>query len=127
MLVYKLTDEQGQTRNATQWGPGVTHKAHGSGRLCSRGWLHFYLSPELAVFLNPIHGEFDPATMRLWEANANGRALYDHQLKGGCTRLTTIREIAVPPVTPEGVRHPLCPARHHGRRLAHLGVQLVDR
>jgi len=26
--------------------------------LCVKGWIHFYLTPELAVLLKPIHADF---------------------------------------------------------------------
>ena len=53
--LYKLTDQNHQTRNNTKWGAGVTHTASGQGDLCTAGWLHAYTSPLLAVLLNPIH------------------------------------------------------------------------
>ncbi len=98
--LYKLTDKDAQTRNNCQWGENVTHTAPGTGPLCTSGWLHAYTDPLLAVLLNPIHGTFDPATMRLWEADGDVGAT-DHGLKVGCTRLTTVREIPVPQVTTE--------------------------
>ena len=91
MTKYKLTSQSNQTYNGTQWGPGVTHRTDGFGVLCSSGWLHYYHTPEVAVFLNPIHANIrDP---KLWVCEAGGHHLDDSGLKGGCTRLTTIREI----------------------------------
>ena len=105
MKAYKLTDELGQTKLKTQWGPGVTIEVdpeyRGKGELCSRGWLHFYTHPLLAVLMNPIHAQFDPETMRMWEGEANGDLKDDRGLKMGCTRLTTLREIHVPRPTVE--------------------------
>jgi hypothetical protein len=99
MLKYKLTDQDNMTYNNTLWGEGVTHETDGSGELCSPGWLHFYHSAELAVMLNPAHADIkDP---KLWECEAEGQFLDDHGLKGGCTRLTTIREIPLPEITLE--------------------------
>ena len=88
--LYKLTDKNGQTRNETQWGEGVTHETNGAGELCGPGWLHAYLSPELAVLLNPIHGDFRNPI--LWEAEGKiGKS--DGQLKVGTTKLTTVRKL----------------------------------
>ncbi|MDH4249359.1 MAG: hypothetical protein OEW39_16250, partial [Deltaproteobacteria bacterium] len=100
-MLYKLTDKDGLTQNGTQWGEGVTHKADTSypADLCSPGVLHAYHSPLLAVLLNPIHAEFPPDTMRLWEAT--GDVVVEDGLKVGCRSLTTIREIPVPVVTLE--------------------------
>jgi hypothetical protein len=103
-ILYKLTDEQGRTRsdeaNETQWGPNVTHTAVGEDDddLCSDGWIHAYLSPELAVLLNPVHAEF--ANPRLWEAEGEIGAA-EGQLKVGCKTLTTVRELLLPEVTTE--------------------------
>ena len=58
MKAYKLTDKNGQTKNSTQWGPGITHEAPGAGQLCSDGWIHVYDHPELAVTLDPIGTRF---------------------------------------------------------------------
>jgi hypothetical protein len=99
MKIYKLTDENGRTRGNTQWGEGVTHRATGRGtELCSDGFIHAYEHPLLAVLLNPIHADF--ANPQLWEAK--GRiALRDGQLKCGCKKLTTIRQIPLPEITNE--------------------------
>ena len=96
--LYKLTDQSGQTRNATQWGPGVTHEASGEGELCGHGWLHAYTHPLLAALLNPIHANFQEPV--LWEAEGE-IWLYDHGLKVGCRKLTTLRQIPLPAVTLE--------------------------
>ena len=102
--LYKLTDENGRTRNATQWGQGVTHFVEGPADqpLCSDGWIHAYEHPLLAVLLNPIHGNFE--NPRLWEAKGVvGKR--DGQLKCGCRALTTLREIPLPTVTLAQRRH----------------------
>ena len=93
MKFYKLTDANGQTKNNTQWGEGVTHAGTGEGPLCGPGWIHFYTDPLLAVLLNPIHGNFQ--SLRLWETEGEVGAR-DHGLKVGCKSATTIREIPVP-------------------------------
>ena len=98
MKAYKLTDENGQTKNNTQWGPGVSHTANGKTDqpLCSDGWIHFYSNSLVAVFMNPIHANFQ--SPRLWEAETSGEELHE-PLKSGCKTLTTIKEIPVPEVT----------------------------
>ena len=55
MQVYKLTDKNLQTQNRYQWQINEWRVTKGTGELCSAGWLHFYYSKELALFLNPIH------------------------------------------------------------------------
>jgi len=99
MRCYKLTDKDGQTHGGCQWGEGVTHETSGEGELCGSGWLHAYSDPILAVLMNPVHGDFAPRTMLIWEANGEGEYLDDHGLKYGFTKLTTIRQIPVPVVT----------------------------
>lgn len=95
--LYKLTDEFGQTRGKTQWGPGVIHTAKGrEGQpLCSNGWIHAYTHPLLAIFMNPIHGSF--RNPRLWEAQGDV-GTFD-KTKVGCRSLLTVREIPAPIVT----------------------------
>jgi len=96
--LYKLTDENGRTRNRTQWGEGVTHSGTGEGGLCGKGFIHAYEDPLVAVFMNPIHAYFPHP--RLWEAEGE-IALRDGPLKCGCVSLTTVREIPLPVVTTE--------------------------
>jgi hypothetical protein len=97
MRLYKLTDKDGRTYNGTQWGESITHTAKGdsSQLLCSNAWIHAYESPEIAVLLNPAHGDFRP--FRLWEAEGEiGKR--DGQSKCGCRTLTVVREILEIPV-----------------------------
>ena len=98
MKLYKLTDQEGRTKNNTQWGDGVTHTAPGTGDLCSSGWLHAYTDPLLAILLNPGHANISEP--RLWEVEGEVGAT-DHGLKVGCTSMTTVREIPVPVITIE--------------------------
>lgn len=100
MKAYKLTDPDGLTFGGTQWGEGITHHTNGEGTLCGPGWLHFYNHPVLAVLLDFIHVGFGPYAL-LWEAEAEGRFLGDNGLKFGCTKLTTLRQIPKPKVSPE--------------------------
>jgi hypothetical protein len=98
MKCYKLTDEDGQTKNNTQWGENISHTAKGESGLplCSDGWIHFYTNPLLAVFMNPVHANFK--SPRLWEAETSGEELHG-PLKSGCKTLTTIKEIPLPEVS----------------------------
>ena len=99
MIVYKLTNQKLQTYGGCQWEPGVPRETNGKGDLCSSGWLHYYHDPLLAVLLNPIHA--DIANPILWEAEADGLHRDDRGLKGGCTRLTLIRQVDLPQITTE--------------------------
>ena len=106
--VYKLTDASGQTRNNTQWGPGVTNPCgvlSGQGDLCSAGYYHAYHTPELAAFLNPIGGNFDPATCLFWLAEIRGTVQEEAGiLKLGSTEQRTVVEIpAIRPTTDQRV------------------------
>src|SRR4051812_8233689 len=94
MLVYKLTSQDNKTYNDTLWGEGISHQTDGAGGLCGPGWLHFYYSPKLAVLLNPIHGNIK--NPKLWECEASGKFLDNQGLKGGCTHLTTLKQIDLP-------------------------------
>ena len=98
MKCYKLTDENGQTQNNTQWGENVSHSASGeSGQpLCSKGWIHFYTNPFLAVLMNPSHAFF--TSPRLWEAESSGEELHE-PLKSGSKTLTTLKEIPLPEIS----------------------------
>jgi hypothetical protein len=100
MKVYKLTDKNMQTYNKFQYDLGKTYTTNGEGDLCSRGWLHAYEHPLLAVLHNPIHGEFG-SEMRLFEAEASGKIKRDGQMKLGCTELTLLKEIEIPKITTE--------------------------
>ena len=97
MKAYKLTDENNQTRDHTQWGPGISHTANGNGKgLCSDGWIHFYTNPLIAILMNPAHANF--LTTRLWECETSGAELHV-PLKSGCKTLKTVKEIPLPKIT----------------------------
>ena len=94
--LYKLTDENNQTKNATQWGENVTHTADGKSKeLCNDHWLHAYTDPILAVMIAPAHVQY--GTIKMWEAE--GDVGLEKPDKVGCTRLTTLREVPLPEVT----------------------------
>jgi len=97
MKLYKLTRQDGTAYGGTQWSEGVTIKTSGRGKLCGRGYTHWYTHPLLAVILNPIHAAYkDPV---LWEGE--GEVVKSDGLKVGCKRATTIRRIPLPQVTTE--------------------------
>ena len=101
--LYKLTDEQGRTRagedNELTWAVGVAHKTAGTGtRLCTADVIHAYEHPLIAVLMNPVHADFDPATMRLFVAEGEIVAR-EVQLKCGVHALKIVEEIAVPTLT----------------------------
>ncbi len=98
VTLYKLTNKNCETQNNTKWGEGITNNTDGIGELCSSGWIHAYLSPELAILLNPIHANFSNPI--LWEAEGEvGKT--DGQLKVGCKSLTTIRKLSTPVISTE--------------------------
>ena len=99
MKAYKLTNQDMQTYNNTQWVLGEAKTTNGEGYLCGPGWLHFYSHPLLAVFLNPIHANF--SNPRLFEIEAEGKIKKDRGLKFGCTRMTLVKELELPQVTSE--------------------------
>src|SRR3990167_1669459 len=96
--VYKLTRPDLTTYQGFQYVVDRCFTFPGSGPLCSAGWSHAYLSPQLAVLLNPIHGQNEPA--RLWAADGIVGAT-DCALKGGCSQITLRHEIFVPAITIE--------------------------
>ena len=105
MKLYKLTDEQGRTRagedNELTWAVGVAHKTAGTGtRLCTADVIHAYEHPLIAVLMNPVHADFDPARMRLFVAEGEIVAR-EGQLKCGVHALKIVEEIAVPTLTTE--------------------------
>ena len=101
-MKYKLTDQDGYTRkgesNETLWGDNVTHTATGRDRvLCTDGVIHYYDSPEIAVFMNPAHAEIKNPIC--WEGR--GRQVAWDTLKGGCKTFTTLRRCPLPEITTE--------------------------
>ena len=97
-MLYKLTDENGQTRHKTQWGENISHTATGTGaELCSNGVIHAYESPLVAAFIYPIHVEFNNPI--LWEAE--GEVIARDWSKCGCKTLTTLKQIPLPEISTE--------------------------
>ena len=99
MKCYKLTTQENTTYGGCLWGEGVTHKTSGRGNLCSKGWFHAYPHPLIAILLNPIHANIQ--NPKLWECEGEGEHKENRGLKGGYTKLTTVREIPLPSITCE--------------------------
>jgi len=100
MKLYKLTDSNDRTYGGCQWGENITHETSGQSEICGPGWTHWYSDPWVAVFLNPVHGEFDLKTAHLWEGEGE-MVIHDCELKIGCTKATTLKRIPLPVLTPE--------------------------
>ena len=98
ITLYKLTDANDQTYGGCQWGENVTVETSGEGPLCGPGWTHWYLHPLVAVFLNPIHANYDLTTAHVWVGRGVPE-ISDYGLKVGCKRATTTRRIPLPKVT----------------------------
>lgn len=98
MIAYKLTDTLHQTYGGTQWYANGVHTTPGKGNLCSKGWIHVYEHPLLAVLHNPIHASFNPAV--LWECEVSGPFLRDGYLKMGVAVCRTCRILPLPKISP---------------------------
>jgi len=87
-----------RTHNGFQWELGKEVTTDGdSEKLCNEHWLHYYHHPLLAVLLNPIHAHI--INPRLFEVKALGKHLDDKGIKGGCTKMTLVKEIELPEIT----------------------------
>jgi hypothetical protein len=94
MILYKLTNQQNETRGPTVWGRGVTHSVDPckNPKLCTKNVIHAYTNQNLALILNPFHVNIlDP---RLWLAE--GDIAEKDWGKVGCFKLTTIEELSIP-------------------------------
>lgn len=96
MKVYKLTTQEGFTKNNTKWGENFTHEVEKLGELCSDNCLHFYFSPFIAILLNPAHANIENPI--LWEAEAEEPIIRD-AFKGGTRKLTTLKQVEPPKYT----------------------------
>jgi len=97
MRAYKITDINDCTYKGFPWRADMVHKTSGRGRLCTKGWIHYYRDKRLAVLLNPIHGKYNP--IHLWLGEANGKIKEDSGLKYGCTEFRMIKRVRVPRIT----------------------------
>ncbi len=101
IIRYKLTDANMRSNNGKcQWKLGERKTVRGNLELCVKGF-HYYQHPLLAVLHNPIHGDYDPQTMRLFKCEVSGKHLDEGQMKGCCSSMTLIEEIPVPLITLE--------------------------
>ena len=109
MIAVKLTDERDRTRpgcgNETQWGPNGIHTAPGGkGKLCTDAYIHYYSGETVedaalvAVFMNPVHGDYDLSTAHLWRVEVGGEIVSDG-LKSGATSVATVERIELPTLT----------------------------
>jgi hypothetical protein len=97
MRLYKLTDQNLQTRNGFQWTPGEWQEAPGTGELCTSGWLHAYTDPFLAILMNPDHANISKP--RLWLAEGDGNHADGHGLKCGVQKLRITTELPISEIT----------------------------
>lgn len=97
MIKYKLTTQNMTTYNRFTWEVGKTVETSGRGELCGPGWLHYYDDPLLAVMFNPLHAKL--SNPRLFEAECEGQHKNDKGAKGGCTKMTLLREVVIPIVS----------------------------
>ncbi len=94
----KLTRKDGTTYGGMQWGDNVSNTAIGEGnKLCAAGVIHYYADPLLAVFADPIHGNFGKNSI-LWEFKPAAEVVGD-ALKKVCKMGTTIRQIEKPAIS----------------------------
>ena len=98
-ILCKLTNQELQTYNKTQWVINEWQSAAGEGELCSESWLHGYEHPLLAVLLNPIHANI--ATPRLFAIEVGDKVLNDAGLKFGSNKMRLTHELELPQVTLE--------------------------
>jgi hypothetical protein len=96
---YKLTKSDRSTHGGYLYKPGEWAEVAYTGKLCSRGVLHCYDTPEDAVFFDPIHARYLPDGI-LWEAEYDGPSVSDGT-KRGVGRLRLIRPIDPPEMTTE--------------------------
>lgn len=103
-MAIKLTDRLWQTRNQTQWGPGVTNTAPGEDdELCSPGFIHFYPHDcsELAYIMDTRFGRFgDEAVVWAFTPGGTTITVSVDGLKAGCRLGTTLHIIDTHPPTP---------------------------
>ena len=98
-ILCKLTNQELQTYNKTQWVINEWQEVAGKGELCSESWLHGYEHPLLAVLLNPIHANI--ATPRLFAIEVGEIIKNDAGLKFGSNKMRLIKELELPQVTLE--------------------------
>src|ERR1035437_3754730 len=91
---YKLTTKDLTTHNGFKWEIGKEVTTDGSGNLCSRGWLHCYSNPVLAIILNPIHANI--TNPHIFEVECSGENKTDKGLKEGFTSMKITKKLVIP-------------------------------
>jgi hypothetical protein len=92
--LFKLTDAENKTRNVT-WRENMTFSVELMDRkpeLCSKGVIHAYQNPNLALLLNPAHGNFK--NPKLWACT--GDVVVTDWGKCGCYMLTMGKNLPHP-------------------------------
>jgi len=97
MKYYKLTDQNMQTFLGFQWEIGKWVHTSGKGSLCTKGWLHCYTHPLLAILLNPIHANIK--NPKLFRVSVKGKRETNKGLKLGFSYMKLVKEIPVPTIT----------------------------
>ncbi len=94
MKLYKLTDENGFTKNNVKWYEGftLTLPRKKNPQLCTADLVHAYKNINLGLLLNPIHANI--INPLLWEAK--GEVVVEDYGKVGCFELTTKKQIPLP-------------------------------
>ena len=96
MILYKLTDSEGNTRNDTHWDIGVSHAvACGEPKLCTSTVLHAYTSPLLAALMNPVHANYQQPKCFVCE----GDIAVTDGTKVGCQSLKVTGTFELPVLT----------------------------
>jgi hypothetical protein len=93
--LIKLTSEEDMTHAQTHWGEETTHEIPylvRNAKLCQEGILHAYRRLNLALLLNPIHGNYSP--LHIW--SAKGEVCAEDWGKVGCHKLTTTERLDQP-------------------------------
>ena len=99
--LYKLTDEQGNTRNNTHWDVGTKHEVPRDLRicthpLCTSSYIHAYENPLVAVLMNPAHAKFKAPI--LWRA-VGWVSRREGESKCGCFSLRIIEKLPLPEIS----------------------------
>jgi len=94
MKLYKLTDQNGNTQNNTNWIPKTTHEKQSCSNpeLCSANVYHAYTNANWTLFINPIHA--DISNPRMFECS--GDIVVSDWGKLGCFKKTSKKELQMP-------------------------------
>ena len=89
-IKYKLVSQDYKTYGNTDWTTNEWKSAEGNRGLCTSGCFHAYESPELALFMNPIHADIE--NPRMLEVEVKDFVANDGT-KIGYRKMRRIREI----------------------------------